>query len=154
MANFNKVILMGNLTRDPQLRYLPSNAAVCDFGLAINRKYRGQDGEMKEETCFVEVDAFGKQAETICQYMNKGRAILVEGRLRYRQWTTEDGQRRSKLSVVAERFQFVGGRAEGGAGAERAPAGRVAADSGAAPAEGAAAPVDEPPPPTDEDIPF
>ena len=102
MANFNKVILLGNLTRDPQLRYLPSNTAVCDFGLAVNRKYRGQDGELKDETCFVDVDVFGKPAETISQYMSKGRPLLVEGRLRFRQWTTEDGQKRSKLSVVAE----------------------------------------------------
>lgn len=119
MANFNKVILMGNLTRDPQLRYLPSNTAVCDFGLAVNRKWRGQDGEMKEETCFVDVDAFGRSAETIKQYMNKGKPILVEGRLRFHQWTTDDGQKRSKLSVVAESFQFVGGRAEGSAPASR-----------------------------------
>ena len=91
MANFNKVILLGNLTRDPQLRYLPSNTAVCDFGLAVNRKYRGQDGELKDETCFVDVDVFGKPAETISQYMSKGRPLLVEGRLRFRQWTTEDG---------------------------------------------------------------
>ncbi len=116
MANFNKVILMGNLTRDPQLRYLPSNTAVCDLGLAINRRYRGQDGQLKDETCFVDVTAFGKQAETLNEYMKKGRPILIEGRLNYRQWTTEDGQKRSKLSVVAEQFQFVGSREGGGGG--------------------------------------
>lgn len=146
MANYNKVILLGNLTRDPQLRYLPSNTAVCDFGLAVNRKYRGQDGEMRDETCFVDVDVFGKQAETISQYMSKGRPLLVEGRLRYRQWTTEDGQKRSKLSVVAEGFQFVGGRGEEGTAPARAGAPRGARNE--APAE------DEPPPSADDDIPF
>lgn len=145
MANFNKVILMGNLTRDPQLRYLPSNTAVCDFGLAVNRRWRGADGEMKEETCFVDVDAFGKPGETINQYMSKGRAILVEGRLRFRQWTTEDGQKRSKLSVVAENFQFVGGRGEGGA-----PSDRAGATSGSAKTT---APEGKPPS-NDDDIPF
>ncbi|UCG33535.1 MAG: single-stranded DNA-binding protein [Phycisphaerales bacterium] len=146
MANFNKVILLGNLTRDPQLRYLPSNTAVCDFGLAVNRKYRGQDGEMKDETCFVDVDVFGKQAETISQYMSKGRPLLVEGRLRFRQWTTEDGQKRSKLSVVAEGFQFLGGRGEEGAAPARAAAPRGARNE--------AAVEDEPLPPADDDVPF
>ncbi len=145
MANYNKVILMGNLTRDPQLRYLPSNTAVCDFGLAVNRRYKGRDGEMKDETCFVDVDTFGRSAETINQYMNKGRAILIEGRLRFRQWTTEDGQKRSKLSVVAENFQFVGGRGEGGGSPGRAAAAAAPpADSGPGP--------DAPGP--DDDIPF
>ena len=145
MANFNKVILMGNLTRDPQLRYLPSNTPVCDFGLAVNRKRRGQDGEMHEETCFVDVDAFGKPAETINQYMSKGRPILIEGRLRFRQWTTEDGQRRSKLSVVAENFQFVGGpRSEAGAGSARA-----ATEGGSSQQQ-----QQQDAPPPDDDIPF
>jgi len=145
MANFNKVILMGNLTRDPQLRYLPNNAAVCEFVLAVNRRYKGADGEMKDETCFVDVDTFGRTAETINQYMNKGRAILIEGRLRFRQWTTEDGQKRSKLSVVAENFQFIGSRGEGGGSPNRATA-------------AAAPPADGPPgsnaPGPDDDIPF
>ncbi len=145
MANYNKVILMGNLTRDPQLRYLPSNTAVCEFGLAVNRRYKGADGEMKDETCFVDVDTFGRTAETINQYMNKGRAILIEGRLRFRQWTTEDGQKRSKLSVVAENFQFVGGRGEGGGSPGRAAA------ATAPPADSAPGP-DAPGP--DDDIPF
>jgi len=82
MANFNKVILAGNLTRDPQLSYLPSNTPVCEFGMAINRKWRGQDGQMREEACFVDLRIFGRQAETFNQYMSKGRAVLVEGRLR------------------------------------------------------------------------
>jgi len=146
MANFNKVILMGNLTRDPQLRFLPSNTPVCEFGLAVNRKWRGQDGEMKEETCFVDVDVFGRQAETFNQYMSKGRPVLVEGRLRFRQWTTEEGQKRSKLSVVAENFQFVGGRSDAAGGSGRAPSERPAA-VGSEPAADA-------PPQSDADIPF
>jgi single-strand DNA-binding protein len=114
MAGFNRVIILGNMTRDPQLRYLPSNTPVCDFGLAVNRRYRDRDGNQKEEVCFVDVSAFGRQAETINQYMSKGRPILVEGRLRFDSWTGQDGQKRSKLSVTVENFQFVGGRGEGG----------------------------------------
>ena len=100
MASFNKVILMGNLTRDPQLRYLPNNTAVCDFGLAVNRRYRDRDGNQKEEVCFVDLTAWARQAETINQYVTKGRPILVEGRLKLDSWTGQDGQKRSKLTVV------------------------------------------------------
>src|SRR5207244_12643299 len=98
MANFNKVILAGNLTRDPQLTYLPNNTPVAEFGLAINRKWKAPDGQMKEDVCFVDCRAFGRQAETLNQYMKKGRPLLVEGRLRYEQWEGKDGQKRSKLS--------------------------------------------------------
>lgn len=118
MANFNKVILAGNLTRDPQLSYLPSNTPVVEFGLAINRKWRGQNGEMREETCFVDCRAYAKQAETLNQYMTKGRPILVEGRLQFQQWTAKDGSKRSKHLVVVEQFQFLGSRQ-----ADEAPAG-------------------------------
>ncbi|HUN79962.1 MAG TPA: single-stranded DNA-binding protein, partial [Phycisphaerae bacterium] len=97
MASFNKVILAGNLTRDPQLSYLPSNTAVCEMGIAVNRKYRLQNGEMKEEVNFVDLRAYGKQAETLNQYMNKGKPLMVEGRLKYDQWEGKDGQKRSKL---------------------------------------------------------
>ena len=116
MAGYNRVILMGNLTRDPQLRYLPNNTAVCEFGIAANRRFRDRDGNQKEEVCFVDVTAWGRQAETINQYMGKGRPILVEGRLKFDQWTGQDGQRRSKLTVVAENFQFVGSREGSGGG--------------------------------------
>lgn len=115
MASYNRVILMGNLTRDPELRYLPSGMALCEFGLAVNRRYRDRDDNQKDEVCFVDITAWGRQAETINQYMSKGRAILIEGRLKFDQWTSQDGQKRSKLSVVAERFQFVGGREGAGA---------------------------------------
>ena len=116
MANFNKVILMGNLTRDPQMSYLPSQTAVVELGLAVNRKWRSQDGQQKEETCFVDCKAFGKQAETLNQYMRKGQPLLIEGRLQLSQWEDKEGNRRSKLRVVVEGFQFVGGRSDGGGG--------------------------------------
>ncbi len=158
MANFNKVILMGNLTRDPQLKYLPSNTAVCEFGLAINHKWRDRDGNLKEDTCFVEVSAFGKQGENINQYMNKGGAILVEGRLKFDSWTGQDGQKRSRLTVVAQNSQFVGGRPTGGgAGGQRYErAGEPAATDAGAPSGPPAhdpGPVDQGPP-GPEDIPF
>ncbi len=122
MASFNRVILMGNLTRDPQLKYLPSNTAVCEFGLAVNRTWRDRDGNQKEDVCFVDVAAFGKQGEVINQYMNKGRPILIEGRLKLDTWTGQDGQKRSKHSVVVENFTFVGPREGGGGGGGGAPA--------------------------------
>ena len=156
MASFNRVILMGNLTRDPELRYLPSNMAVCDIGLATNRRFKDKDGNQREEVCFVDVTAFGRQAEVIKQYMSKGRPILIEGRLRYDSWTGQDGQKRSKLGVVVENFQFVGGRGEGGEGGG-APARSATAPVAAAPGQVSTAapsgPVEEERPPYD-DLPF
>ncbi len=108
MANYNKVILVGNLTRDPQMSYLPSQTPVVEIGLAVNRRWRGQDGQQREETCFVDCRAYGKQAETLNQYMRKGQPILIEGRLQLDTWEGKDGQKRSKHRVVIERFQFLG----------------------------------------------
>ncbi|MHC4738460.1 MAG: single-stranded DNA-binding protein [Planctomycetota bacterium] len=108
MANFNKVFLMGNLTRDPQLSYLPSETAVVEFGLAVNRRWTGKDGTKKEETCFVDCRAFGRQAENINKYLSKGRALFVEGRLSFDSWTAQDGTKRSKHRVTVENFQFLG----------------------------------------------
>ena len=108
MANFNKVFLIGNLTRDPQLSYLPSQTAVVEFGLAVNRRWTGKDGTKKEETCFVDCRAFGKPAETLNKYMSKGRPLLVEGRLTLDSWTAQDGSKRSKHRVTVENFQFLG----------------------------------------------
>jgi single-strand DNA-binding protein len=123
MANYNKVILIGNLTRDPALSYLPSQTAVCEIGLAINRRYKGQDGQMREETCFIDCRAYGKQAETMNQYLTKGRPVLVEGRLTLDSWEGKDGSKRSKHRVTVERFQFLGtGPAAGGTGTGTAPA--------------------------------
>lgn len=108
MANFNRVFLMGNLTRDPELRYLASGTAVANLRMAVNRRYRAQDGELKEEVCFVTVVVWGKQAENCSQYLNKGSGVFVEGRLQSRSWETEDGQKRSVMEVRADRVQFLG----------------------------------------------
>ena len=121
MASYNKVILMGNLTRDPQLSYLPSQTAVVEIGLAVNHKYKSQDGQMVDKVCFVDCRAYGRQAETINQYLHKGRPILIEGRLEFDQWEAQDGSKRSKHRVFIERFTFVdsgqgGGRASQGGG--------------------------------------
>ena len=118
MASLNKVLLIGNLTRDPELRYIPSGTAVAKFGLAVNREYTDKgSGEKKENTCFVDVTVWGRQAETCNQYLSKGRPVFLEGRLEFSSWETKEGDKRSKLEVVAERVQFLGGarRDEGGA---------------------------------------
>jgi len=109
MANFNKVFLMGNLTRDPQLSYTPNQTAVVDFGLAVNRRWTGQDGNPREETCFIDCRAFGRQAENINKYLTKGRSIFVQGRLTFDTWTAQDGSKRSKHRVTVETFQFLPG---------------------------------------------
>ncbi len=113
MASLNKVFLIGNLTRDPEVRYTPSGSAVGDLGLATSRKFKGQDGDFKEEVCFVSVTVWGRQAETCAEYLKKGRPVMVEGRLKYDDWE-KDGKKFSKLSVTAERVQFLGGRDGGG----------------------------------------
>jgi len=110
MASLNKVFLIGNLTRDPELRYIPSGTAVANFGLAVNRIYTTQDGERKEDVCFVDIVTWSKTAENCANYLAKGRPVFIEGRLQFRSWETEDGQKRSKLEVVADRVQFLGGR--------------------------------------------
>src|SRR4030042_290768 len=107
MANFNKVILLGNLTRDPQLSYLPSQMAVVDFGLAVNRNWTGQDGQKKQEVCFVDCRAFGKTAENINKYCKKVNPLFIEGRLTFDQWTTQEGQKRSKHRITVMSFQFL-----------------------------------------------
>ena len=140
MASFNKVLLMGNLTRDPELRYTPKGTAIAQLGLAVNRQWKSESGETKEEVTFVDVDAFGRQAEVIGQYLKKGRPIFIEGRLKLDTWDDKQtNQKRSKLKVVLESFQFLdAGRPEGGgAGAPAARRPAAAADS---------APVAEPEP--------
>jgi single-strand DNA-binding protein len=152
MANFNKVILAGNLTRDPELRYTPKGTAIAKIGLAINRRWKNETGEMKEETTFVDVDAFGKTAETVGQFLKKGRPILIEGRLRYQTWEDkQSGQKKSKLGVVLETFQFLdsgGGRGDGG-GSSEAPPSRPAPSPAPAPNGG-----DADAPPEHDDVPF
>ena len=151
MASFNKVILVGNLTRDPELRYTPKGTAIAKIGVAVNRVWTNEAGEKKEEVTFVDVDVFGRTAENVGQYMRKGRPILIEGRLRLDQWDDKQtGQKKSKLGVVAETVQFLGSPTGGGEGAAPAPARRVA--------PAAAAPAGEPlegdGPPESDDVPF
>lgn len=117
MASFNKVILLGNLTRDPELRQSPGGMAICKFSLAVNRQYTKADGTPVEEVTYVDLDSFGKQAEIIARYCTKGRPLLVEGRLRLDQWE-RDGEKRSRMVVVVETFQFVGSRDQQSAAAE------------------------------------
>ena len=147
------MILAGNLTRDPQLSYLPSNTAVCEFGLATSRKWKGQDGSQRESTCFVDCRLYGRGAEIFNQYMSKGRPVLVDGRLDFEQWETPEGQKRSKHRVTVENFQFLGGRgAEGGGGGAAAGGGGGGGGyrSGGPPAAGGPGPGDGAPPPTDD----
>ena len=157
MASLNKVFLLGNLTRDPELRYTPRGTAVCDVGMAVNRSYTGADGASREETCFVDLVFWGKQAELVNQYLKKGSTALVEGRLQLDRWETADGQKRSRLRVVCDNVQFLG--RPRGADYEDAPPGppaggtRVVPDAGeddrGGPTPGRAAGED-----TDDDIPF
>jgi len=138
MANVNKVLLLGRLTRDPELRYTPNGTAVCDLGIAVSRKWKSPDGSWKEDTCFVDVTVWQKQAEYCAEYLKKGREVFIEGRLTLDQWQSPEGQKRSKLKVVAQSVQFLGAR-PGGAAVGGGPA---AGGGGAPPAE---APVEEPP---------
>src|SRR6266568_4462796 len=141
MANFNKVILVGNLTRDPELRYTPKGLAIAKFGLAVNRVWTNEAGEKKEEVLFVDVDVFGRTAENVGQYMRKGRQIVIEGRLRLDQWDDKQtGQKRSKLGVVLESFKFVGSAARADSAA---PSDASRARSTTAPAAPAAPEVPE-----------
>ena len=106
MASFNKVILMGNLTKDPELRYTPNGTAVASFSLAVNRRYK-QGDEFKDEVCYIDIVVFGKQAENCGQYLGKGHGIIIDGRLQQRRWETDDGQKRSKHEVVAQSIRFL-----------------------------------------------
>ena len=117
VANFNKVILMGNLTRDIELRHTQGGMAIAKFGMAINRRSSTKDGEQRESTCFVDMTAFGKSAELLNQYVRKGSPLFVEGRLEYSTWESQDGGKRNKLEVIVENFQFMSsGNREGGGG--------------------------------------
>ena len=150
MANLNKVLLIGNLTRDPQLTYLPSQTPVVEFGLATNRKWTDKaSGEQREDTCFVDCRCYGRQAETLNKYVRKGNPLFVEGRLQLDTWTSQEGQRRSKHRVVVETFQFLGSPNRAGQGAS----------AGAGPAsstefEQVESAQDVPPSGADDDIPF
>lgn len=133
MSNLNRVMLMGNLTRDPELKYLPSNTPVVNLSIAINRKWKNQSGGQQEETAFVDCEAFGKRAETMNSFLAKGNPVYIEGRLKFEQWQDREGHNRSKLKVVVDNFEFL------------APASKKAAESSPAPAASTI---------PDDDIPF
>jgi single-strand DNA-binding protein len=155
-ASLNKVLLMGNLTRDPEVKYTPKGTAVGDLAIAINDSYKAQDGTIKETVTYVDIEVWGRAAENCKQYLTKGRPVFVEGQLKLDQWE-QDGQKKSKLKVRADRVQFLGGgpgrtggSSSGGGEQRSAPA-----DSGrAAPRPASTASEDTPPPPDDDDIPF
>lgn len=144
MASLNKVLLIGNLTRDPEKRYTPSGMAVSDVGIAVNRKFKASNGEMKDEVCFVTVTLWGKTAENVVEYKRKGDPLFVEGRLKLDQWE-KDGQKYSKLTVVGESVQFLNrGQGQGGgagAGSQRRDYGD--APDGGEPWQGAGEPADD-----------
>ena len=152
MASFNRVILAGNLTKDPELRYTPKGTAIASIRLAVNRTWKSETGEMKEEVSFVDVDAWGRQAEVIAQYMKKGRPLLVEGRLKQDTWEDKNThQKQSKLKVVLEGFTFI----DSNRGDSAAPTGAQAAPAAAAaPAGAPAAAESEAPEPEQDDVPF
>ena len=165
MASYNKVLLMGNLTRDPEVRYTPKGTAVAALGLAVNRVYTTEAGEQKEEVTFVDIEVWGRQAETAGEYLSKGRPVFIEGRLRLDSWEDkESGQKRNKLKVVAERVQFLGAPRQGAEFKDSAPGndqtrserGRATRNQ-PAPAPSEAAPADTSAPPAnsgEDNIPF
>ena len=163
MASFNRVILLGNLTRDVEVRYLQSGTAVADVGMAVNDRRKGQNGEWIEETTFVDVTLWGRTAEVAGEYLGKGSPLLVEGRLKYDSWE-KDGQKRSKLTVVCERMQMVGSKGGGGGGggggrgqSQEHDDGGDYGDAPSGPPRGASqrsAAPGAPPPPTKDEIPF
>ncbi len=143
MPNYNKVILMGNLTRDPEVKYTSGGTAIAKLGMAINRTWTNKEGQKQEETAFVDVDAFGRQAEVIGQYLKKGRPVMIEGRLKLDQWDDKQtGQKRSKLGVTLEGFQFLDSGGGGGYSQGNAPA---ASSGSSAPSASL---------PEDDDVPF
>jgi single-strand DNA-binding protein len=162
MASYNKVILLGNLTRDPELRVTPRGTPICQFGLAVNRQYKDESGQLREEVNFLDIEAWGKQGEVISKYMTKGRPLFMEGRLKYDQWEDKTtGQKRSRIKIVLENFQFIGSR-EGGSGGGASQGGGDEFEH-AAPVERHTPPprppraAPPPPPPADnidEDVPF
>lgn len=146
MASFNRVILVGNLTRDPELRYTPSGTAVTEVGLAVNDRRKSQTGEWVEETTFVDVTLWSRTAEVASEYLNKGSPVLIEGRLKLDSWQTNDGQKRSKLRVVGEKMQMLGGKGAGASPGRQQDEGDYA--------EPARAPDASHAEPADDDIPF
>jgi len=159
MASFNKVILVGNLTRDPEVRYTPKGSAVCDLGLAVNRQYSLEGGEKREEVTFVDVVLWARLAEIAGEYLKKGRPVLIEGRLQLDSWDDkQSGQKRSKLRVVGETMQLLGGRPGGGGDVEPDESGGGASSYNSGPRKSSSTPpprsAPRPAEPDDDDIPF
>ena len=156
MANLNKVLLMGNLTRDPEVRYTPKGTAVTELGIAVNRIYTGENGEKREEVTFVDVTVWGRTAENVGEYLRKGRPVFIEGRLQLDSWEDkQSGQKRNKLKVVADNVQFLGSRGSGGGGGgpeegDEAPRSRPSSGARSAPPPKGAEPAE----PDDDEIPF
>ena len=160
MANLNKVLLMGNLTRDPEVRYTPKGTAVGDLAIAINDSYKAQDGTIKESVTYVDIEVWGRQAETCKQYLTKGRPVFIEGVLKLDQWEQE-GQKKSRLKVRADRVQFLGGGSggggqgrSGGGGSEQRSSSPSNSGRTSAPRPSSSVGEDRPPLPDDDDIPF
>ncbi len=152
MSSFNKVIMMGNLTRDPELSYLPSQTAVVEFSLASTHRFRGSDGQDREDTCFIDCRMYGKRAEVIQKYFSKGKPIMVEGRLTLDRWDAPDGSKRSKHRIYVENFTFVGssGGNQGGGGYNGGGRPSSSMDQYGEAGGG----MEAPQPPADDDIPF
>ena len=151
MPNLNKVMLMGNLTRDPELKYTPKGTAIASFGIAVNRNYSTEGGEKREEVTFIDLEAFGRTAEIIGEYFKKGRPIFIEGRLKLDTWDDkQSGQKRSKLRVIVDSFEFLGSR-EGGGG-EGGESGGGGGGQSSRPARPAGRPATPPRPPVDPDL--
>lgn len=159
MAYLNKVFLIGNLTRDPELRVTPKGTAICQFGLAVNRQFKDESGQTRDETAFIDIEAWGKQGELVSKYLTKGSPAMVEGRLKLDQWEDkQSGQKRSKLKVVLENVQFLSSRGGSGGGAGPSDEGvdqtPAAERSVPPPRAGRAAPPPAAPDNIDEDVPF
>lgn len=158
MASLNKVLLIGNLTRDPDVRMLSNGRPVCNFGLALNRNYKDAEGNRKEEVTFVDVECYGPRAEAVGRFFTKGRSIFVEGRLKLDQWESKEGEKRSAIRVVLDNFEFVDSRQEGSPSADRQPtaSAKPGSDSVAV-VDGKQNPENSSPttdPDLDEDVPF
>jgi single-strand DNA-binding protein len=156
MASYNRVILVGNLTRDPEIRYISSGTAVCEIGLAVNNRRKNADGAWVDEPVFVDITLWERSAEVASEYLTKGSPLLVEGHLKLDTWQAQDGQKRSKLKVVGDRIQLLGGRQEGGPPGEGASRPAPRREPQRAPSGPTQEEYDAPPPdmPPGDDIPF
>ena len=156
MASLNKVLLIGNLTRDPEVRMMSNGRPVCNFGLALNRSYKDSDGNRKEETTFVDVECFGPRAEAVGRFFSKGRSIFVEGRLKLDQWESKEGEKRSALRVVLDNFEFVDSKQDGPGASVRSSDNANASQTDKKVSESTPPPAKESrnDPDLDEDVPF